>query len=270
MNFDFELILFYAVITSGLITLFDMVFLAKRRQRLYQVKSKKYPDLPELKYPLLVEYARSFFPILLAVFFLRSFLYEPFRIPSSSLEPTLLVGDFLLVNKFDYGIRVPVLHKKIFNVGTPQRGDIFVFRFPADPSIDFIKRVIGVPGDHLKYINKVLYINGQEVPQDLLDTTTRIDEQGNKQPVFLKNENLFGVTHQIYQNENQPSADFEDIVVPPGMYFAMGDNRDDSADSRYWGFVPDRNIVGKAVVIIGSWNTGHFGLRWHRFFQKIH
>jgi signal peptidase I len=269
MNFNFELILFWAVVITGLISLFDIIFLAPKRKRLYQEKSKRFPDLEELKPSEFFEYARSFFPILLAVFLLRSFLYEPFRIPSSSLEPTMLVGDFLLVNKFDYGIRLPVIHKTIFKTGTPQRGDIFVFRFPKNPSIDFIKRIVGVPGDHIKYIDKVLYINGQKISQEMKETTSRINEEGNVQPVYLLSEDLLGVKHDIYQNIDQGSQNFEDIVVPEGMYFAMGDNRDDSEDSRFWGFVPDKNIIGKAVVILGSWNSAHHDLRLGRFFKKI-
>jgi signal peptidase I len=260
MNFNFELILFYAVVICGAIALFDIVFLAKKRKR------SAHPD----KMPLLVEYARSFFPILLVVFLLRSFLYEPFRIPSGSLEPTLLVGDFVLVNKFDYGIRIPVIHDKIIKMHEPKRGDIFVFRYPPNPSVDFIKRVIGLPGDHIKYVNKVLSVNGQEIPQELLSTTTRIDEEGNKQPVYIKQEDFFGVKHSIYQNTNQESENFEDIVVPEGQYFAMGDNRDDSADSRFWGFVPEKNIVGKAVLVWMSWDSTDHTIRWKRLFKPIH
>lgn len=269
MNFNFELILFYATVISGLIALFDLVFLGKKRREAYQLSNKNVTNPPEMKYPLLIEYARSFFPILLIVFLLRSFLFEPFRIPSSSLEPTLLVGDFLLVNKFNYGLRLPVVHKEVFKINQPKRGDIFVFRFPANPSIDFIKRVIGLPGDHIKYIDKVLYVNGQKIPQEMLASVTRIDEQGITQPVLLKQEDLLGVKHDIYQNKNQSSENFDDIIVPEGMYFAMGDNRDDSADSRYWGFVPDKNIIGKAVLILGSWDSSKYRLRLSRSFQKI-
>jgi signal peptidase I len=218
---------------------------------------------------LLIEYSRSFFPILILVFLLRSFLYEPFRIPSSSLEPTMLVGDFLLVNKFDYGLRLPVAHKLIYKNHEPQRGDIFVFRFPKNPSIDFIKRVIGLPGDHISYIDKVLYINGKQIPQTLLKTTTRVDENGETKDVYLKSEDLLGRKHDIYQNVDQSSENFNDLIVPPGMYFAMGDNRDDSDDSRFWGYVPEANIVGKAVVILGSYNSTKHRLRADRFFKKI-
>ena len=146
MNFNFELILFYAVVISGAIALFDLIFLAKKRKQTH-VK----------KLPILIDYAYSFFPVLLLVFLLRSFLYEPFRIPSGSLKPTLEIGDFILVNKFDYGIRLPVTHQKLYAIGEPKRGDIIVFRFPLNPSIYFIKRVIGVPGDHIRYSDKILY-----------------------------------------------------------------------------------------------------------------
>src|SRR3990167_8105400 len=155
MDLNFELILFYAALITGLTCLYDIILLAPKRKRAGK----------EAKLSTIVEYSRSFFPILLIVFLLRSFLYEPFRIPSGSLEPTLLMGDFILVNKFDYGIRLPVIHKKIFNMGSPKHGDIIVFRWPPNPSVDFIKRVIGLPGDRISYINKVLYINGQKKPQ---------------------------------------------------------------------------------------------------------
>src|SRR6476620_3670982 len=156
MNFDFALILFYATLITGAVALFDHLFLAKRRIQK--------AGIAETKCPIVIDYARSFFPVLLIVFLLRSFLYEPFRIPSGSLEPTLLTGDFILVNKFDYGIRLPVIHKEIIKIGTPQRGDIMVFRWPPNPSFDFIKRVIGVPGDKISYVNKELTINGQKIP----------------------------------------------------------------------------------------------------------
>lgn len=270
MNFNFELILFYAVVISGLIALFDIIFFAKKRKLAYEAETKGLPNPPEMTYPVIIEYARSFFPILLIVFLLRSFLYEPFRIPSASLEPSLLTGDFVLVNKYDYGVRLPVVHEKLINNGQPQRGDIFVFRYPPNPSVDFIKRVIGVPGDHIKYVNKVLYINGKKMPQEMKETTTRIDEEGRKQDVVIKEEDLMGVKHAIYQNQNQTATDFDDIVVPEGMYFAMGDNRDDSADSRYWGFVPEKNILGKAVLVWMSWDSNDHKIRWNRLIKSIH
>jgi signal peptidase I len=270
MNFNFELILFYAVVVTGLIALYDRIFLAKKRKAAYQKATVGMSNPPEMKLPIIIDYAVSFFPVLIIVFLLRSFLYEPFRIPSSSLEPTLLVGDFIVVNKFDYGIRVPVVHKTLFKTGEPKRGDIMVFRWPPNPSVNFIKRIIGVPGDHIKYINKVLFINGQEIKLDAGLPSTRIDEQGNTIDVVKKQEDLLGVKHAIYQNTGVPPYDFNDIIVPEGMYFAMGDNRDDSADSRFWGFVPDKNIVGKAVMVWMSWDSLKHTVRWDRLVNKIH
>ena len=270
MHFNFELILFYTVVISGVIAVFDLLFLAKKRRLAYAVAVRGMAQPPVMKLPLLIEYAWSFFPILLLVFCLRSFLYEPFRIPSGSLEPTLQIGDFVLVNKFDYGVRLPVLHQKIASYEPLKRGDIFVFRFPPDPSVNFIKRVIGLPGDHIQYIDKTLYINGKKIPQTHVEDTRRIDEAGTDLKVEVKEEDLFGVKHKIYQNSEQRSEDFTDITVPEGMYFAMGDNRDDSQDSRYWGFVPDANIVGKAVLVWMSWDATDYKIRWQRLFTLIH
>lgn len=259
MNFNFELILFYLVIISGVIGLLDIVFLSKKRR-------KKGVD----KLPIISDYARSFFPVLLFVFLLRSFLYEPFRIPSGSLMPSLLIGDFILVNKFDYGIRMPLSHKTIYKIGHPQRGDIFVFKWPPNPSVLFIKRVIGVPGDHISYVNKVLTINGQVIPTVFDKNTTDTDEVGTTFDVVQKTENLLGIKHYIYEIADKSSLDYNDIVVPPGMYFAMGDNRDNSADSRYFGFVPEENIVGKAVVTWMSWDSMNHNIRWHRLGKLVH
>lgn len=247
MNFNFELILFYATVITGLIALFDIIFLAPARKRKYGTRSQK-------KLPVIIDYARSFFPVLLAVFLLRSFLFEPFRIPSGSLEPTLLVGDFILVNKYNYGVRLPVIHTKIMDNSAPSRGDIIVFRWPPNPSVDFIKRVIGIPGDRISYINKELTVNGQKVPQEFLQMTPAQGENGSEWQAQEKQEDLLGIKHKIFIDPAKSSRDFKDIVVPEGMYFVMGDNRDDSADSRYWGFVPDENIVGKAVVVWMSWD----------------
>lgn len=257
MNFDFELILFYLTIISGALALFDILFLAKKR------RAKKGVDT---KPPLLFEYARSFFPVFLIVFLLRSFLFEPFRIPSPSLEPTLLTGDFILVNKFNYGLRLPIISKKIVDNGEPKRGDILVFRWPADRSYDFIKRVIGLPGDTISYINKELIINGQKIPQENVPDKSVLD---NPWHATTKKEDLLGVKHDIYVVENKETRNFENIVVPPHMYFVMGDNRDESADSRYWGFVPEKNILGKAVRVLISWNKDTYRLRWSRFWEKV-
>lgn len=260
MDFNFELILFYALLVSGVVALIDIIFFARKRKK-------------EDRMPLIFDYARAFFPVLLIVFLLRSFLFEPFRIPTGSLKPTLLVGDFLLVNKFAYGIRLPVIHKKIYPVGDVKRGDIIVFRYPLDPSKDYIKRVIGLPGDHVSYVNKILYVNGKEAPQTFQQYVTEVDDDGDVAKVVQKQEDFFGVKHAIYQRPERLDENFKDVVVPPGMYFAMGDNRDDSADSRYWGFVPDQNIIGKASVILISWDSYADWLhkiRWQRMGSVIH
>jgi signal peptidase I len=270
MNFNFELILFYAVLISGVIALLDIIFWEKKRKVAFAEKNKNVQKPPEMKLPLIIDYARSFFPVLLLVFLLRSFLFEPFRIPSGSLEPTLLTGDFILVNKFNYGVRLPVLHKKIMSFNEPKRGDIIVFRWPPNPSVDFIKRVVGIPGDHISYIDKTLYINGNKIPQEFLREATDQDDSGDTWSVVEKQENLLGVKHSIFQNAHRPNDDMKDIVVPEGMYFAMGDNRDDSADSRYWGFVPEKNIVGKANVVWMSWNSPDHKIRWERIGKPIH
>lgn len=258
MNFNFELILFYATVISGVIALIDLIFFARKR------KAKK------TKMHIIVDYARSFFPILLVVFLVRSFIYEPFRIPSGSLKPTLEVGDFILVNKFDYGVRLPITHKKIVENSEPQRGDIIVFRWPPDPSVDFIKRVIGLPGDHISYINKVLYVNGKEMPQTYVKDAVDHDETGTTWNVVQKQEDLSGIKHNIYQIPDRSSEDFKDVVVPKDMYFVMGDNRDDSADSRFFGFMPEQNIIGKASIVWMSWNSDKYQPRWSRIGKQIH
>jgi len=226
------------------------------------------------KQPWWVEYSVSFFPVILIVFLLRSFLVEPFKIPSSSMVPTLLVGDFILVNKFTYGIRLPVVNKKVVEIGSPHRGDVMVFRYPEDPSLDYIKRVVGLPGDRLEYRNKRLTVNGTQVP------VRQIDDYLSKERMQFSRrylETLNGVEHEILLDEDAPAFVAPSrafpyagncnynmgglaCTVPPGHYFAMGDNRDNSSDSRVWGFVPDENIVGKAFFIWLNLNElGRFG-----------
>lgn len=257
MNFNFEVILFCALVISVIITLVDIFFLAPKRKK-----------TPSKKMPLIIDYARSFLPVLLIVFSVRSFAYEPFRIPSGSLKPTLLVGDFILVNKFDYGIRLPIIHKKIFSLNEPQRGDIVVFREPPTESRDLIKRVIGIPGDRVSYKDKVLYINGNKISQTFEKYDTDQDENVEPWQVVQKEENLFNVKHDIYQIPNKRNDDF-DVIVPEGKYFMMGDNRDDSADSRYWGFLPEENIIGKATHVWMSVDSIKHPVRWNRLGKKI-
>jgi len=251
MNFAFWLVLLSAI--TGIIYLVDVLFWAKKRK-------------PQQKPNFIIEHSRSFFPIFFAVLLLRSFLIEPFRIPSGSLEPTLLVGDFLAVNKFIYGLRLPVLDKEILPISHPKTGDIIVFRWPPSPSFDYIKRVIGVPGDTVSYHNKVLTINGVEAKQTFVRYTT---DESSGDAVAEYRENLKGVEHAIFKHADTPAADFE-VKVPPNSYFVMGDNRDDSADSRYWGFVDEEYIRGKAFIIWMSWDSKTYRIRWKRLMHMIH
>ena len=209
--------------------------------------------------PWYVEYAKSFFPVILLVFTLRSFLVEPFKIPSGSMMPTLLAGDYILVNKFTYGLRVPILNNTFFEINHPKRGDVFVFHFPPEPSIDYIKRVVGLPGDKIEYQDKHLIINGKKLDVTFEDTYEYEMQGANIISARRSKEQLGDVPHDILihdipnqYNDDAPGAKLlngESITVPPGHYFAMGDNRDNSSDSRVWGFVPEHNLVGKAFFI---------------------
>ncbi len=227
-----------------------------------------------LMQPWWLDWTAGLFPVILIVFLLRSFLFEPFKIPSGSMIPTLMVGDLILVNKFDYGIRLPVINQKILANKDPARGDVVVFRYPPDPRIDYIKRVVGLPGDEVAYLNKVLTINGQRV-----DTAPLPDyyDEDSRRYAQQSSEKLAGVEHRILTNLDRPAfvAGVQDFPnssacrysgegvtckVPAGHYFMMGDNRDNSVDSRYWGFVPDRNLVGRAFFIwMNFGNLGRFG-----------
>jgi signal peptidase I len=250
---NFALILVILSFVSGLIYLLDVLFWAKKR------KEGQNPGR-------IVDYSRSFFPVFLIVLLLRSFLIEPFRIPSGSLEPTLLVGDFVAVNKFAYGLRLPVIEKKIIPISNPKTGEIAVFRWPPEPSYDYIKRVIGIPGDKVSYHNKILTVNGKEAKQTFVEYT--MDESSGR-PVAKYKEDLNGVVHEIFVRADMPAVDFE-ITVPEGNYFMMGDNRDDSADSRFWGFVPDSYLRGKAFLVWMSWNGKTDNLRWSKIGRLIH
>lgn len=250
---NFALCLVVLSLISGVIYLLDVLFWAKKRR-------------PEQKPTRLIEYSRSFFPIFFIVLLLRSFLIEPFRIPSGSLEPTLLVGDFVAVNKFSYGLRLPVWEKKVLSIANPKTGEIAVFRWPPDPSYDYIKRVIGVPGDKVVYQNKILTINGHEMKQTFVEYTT--DESSGK-AVAKYRENLNGIEHYIFVRPDVPAVDFE-VEVPEGQYFMMGDNRDDSADSRFWGFVADNYLRGKAFLVWMSWNSNTDMIRWSKIGRLIH
>ncbi|BBA37515.1 signal peptidase I [Methylocaldum marinum] len=249
MDFDFSFFLVMATIVTGII--WGSYALLRRFQP------------AGAKEPVIVEYARSFFPIILIVLLLRSFLVEPFRIPSGSMMPTLLIGDFILVNKYAYGIRLPVLNTKIVDMGEPERGDIVVFRFPKDPTIDYIKRVIGVPGDRIAYFNKQLYVNGEAVKQTDIAEYQGVGQGNIMTGARLLSENLSGIQHDILIREGQPSVQGE-FAVPEGHYFVMGDNRDNSNDSRYWGTVPESHLVGKAFFIWMSFDWENGGVAFDR------
>jgi signal peptidase I len=281
---NFALLLFLATVVTGLYWLAERLYFLPQRQlaatRLEAQAARRHADLSAkgirqvdgdvvqarqrlLMQPWWLDWTAGLFPVILAVFVLRSFLFEPFKIPSGSMIPTLLVGDLILVNKFTYGVRLPVLNTKLTEGNVPRRGDVMVFRYPPKPSLDYIKRVVGVPGDEVAYLNKQLTINGQPVSRKPLPDF--FDEDAML--YFKQFEEVLGERrHRILNDDNRPAfipgvEDYqfkqncrysvEGVVckVPEGHFFMMGDNRDNSLDSRYWGFVPERNIVGKAFFI---------------------
>lgn len=278
---NFALILLVLTFFTGIIWCLDTFKFAKQRKLIAEselaafdarsqnlatderLQQRRDLEASLLKQPTWVEYTGSFFPVIALVFVLRSFLFEPFKIPSSSMLPTLFVGDLILVNKFTYGIRLPVINKKVISLGSPQRGDVMVFRFPVDPKTDYIKRVVGTPGDKVEYKNKRLTVNGEvfqyQQLNDFLDEeklsysrhlteTTKARKHNilndDYAPAFVRD----AMNFPGKENCNYTVEGFT-CTVPAGQYFMMGDNRDNSFDSRYWGFVPEENIVGKAFFI---------------------
>ncbi|MCK9538285.1 signal peptidase I [Dokdonella sp.] len=288
MDFDFALLLVVLTAVSGVIWLLDHLLLKPGRRRRAAAVAEMSALSPEerearmknaLREPIVVEYAHSFFPVLLLILLFRSFVAEPFKIPSGSMMPTLLVGDFILVNKFAYGLRLPVLNTKIVNIGEPERGDVFVFRYPGyrcqvdgrwvqsgNPCNqpfrkvareDYIKRVVGLPGDQITYRNKTLYINGVEVPQTPMGSYTGPSEPGRSMAgAEVLQEDLGDTEHRILEMPQVWIGHEGTWKVPDGHYFAMGDNRDNSADSRFWGFVPEQNLVGRAFLIWMNFDDG--------------
>jgi signal peptidase I len=247
MQFDFAAVLVILALVTGGIWLLDLVVLAPRRARQFETGGHARSgrlDEQATKQPWLVDVSRSFFPVILIVLLLRSFLVEPFRIPSGSMEPTLLPGDFILVNKFSYGLRLPVLNTEIVDLGEPKRGDVVVFRYPEDPSIAYIKRIVGLPGDHVAYRNKQLYIDGDPVELAQLSLMNGETPPGHEQWL----ETLGTASHRILIRAGNYGESWE-RRVPQGHYFTLGDNRDNSRDSRYWGFLPEENLIGKAFLI---------------------
>jgi signal peptidase I len=245
------------LLASGVILLFDVMY---NRRRNPTVRGER------LREHIIVSYARSFFPVIMIVLLVRSFLFEPFRIPSASMMPGLVDGDFIFVNKFSYGLRLPVLNTKFLSIGQPQRGDVIVFRLPSNPSIHYIKRLIGLPGDHVVVHDNEIIINGARV-------TTKLDGEYSGGHGFsgadLEVERIGDRDHLIMLARDRISKDYE-AVVPTGKYFFMGDNRNDSEDSRFAqvGFVPDRNLDGRAMLIWMNWQIPGWPI-WHRFGIKI-
>lgn len=249
----FALFMIVILIVTGFIWLFDILVLRKKRP----IGSDE---------PIIVEYAKSFFPVILVVFFVRSFIVEPFKIPSGSMMPTLLAGDFILVNKFTYGLRVPILNNTFFEMNHPKRGDVIVFHYPPEPSVDYIKRVIGLPGDKIKYQDKKLTINGESLTLQYAGDYEYLMSGLNVMTAKQYREQLGSIEHDILIHDvignydadtiGGKFANDEEIIVPVGHYLAMGDNRDNSSDSRVWGFVPEKNLVGKAFFIWMNFDQG--------------
>ena len=308
MNFNVEPYLVALMLISGLLAMLDLAYFSKKRKQRYQAALKEwvvFESVPQKtwrqtlllflmgrlehepkpigmsdgvshlalrKYKkifqpnIIIEYARSLFPVFLLVVFIRSFLFEPYIVPTGSLLPTVLPGDFLLVNKYVYGLRIPLTHYTFYHNSTPSRGDIVVFRYPPNPSISYVKRVIGVPGDTISYINKVLYINGVEMKQFAANAHTLSEES---EPMAEWREELGSVSHHILIEKSKASYDFKNLTVPQGYYFMMGDNRDNSLDSRFWGFVPEENLVGRATFIWLSKTPGEWQIRWSRIGRTL-
>lgn len=249
MDLDFPLILVTAVFITGGIWLLDILWLAPARTKALTTAGVQDDSVDEeVAEPAFVEYSKSFFPVLFIVLVLRSFLFEPFQIPSGSMLPTLQIGDFILVNKYSYGLRLPVLGTKVVPIADPERGDVMVFKFPDNNKINFIKRVVGLPGDRIRYQNKQIIVNGEPMVQKLVAQLP----PGNPRYQLLQ-EQLGEINHRIYKNIG-PTPQAREWVVPEGHYFVMGDNRDNSNDSRFWGFVADELVVGKAVLIWMHWD----------------
>ena len=262
---DYSLALVLAILLTGGIWFLDVLWRLFKRNVLVD----RHEVRPSSKRHWIIDYARAFFPVLLIVFLLRSFVIEPFRIPSGSMLPTLQIGDYILVNKYQYGIRIPVANDKFIEIGSPKFGDVMVFRYPQDESVNFIKRVIGLPGDTVHYIDKTLYINDQEVRQSDLEEYWINPKKGRKIQTALKQEEFADETHQILIDNKKTSRNLK-ITVPENTYFVMGDNRDYSNDSRYWGFVPEELIIGKAFFIWFSWDfSSGDGINWSRIAAAI-
>lgn len=252
-----------AMVTGGLWAL--DAFLLKQRRAVIE------PNSGLLSEPKWAHYARYFFPIFMTVLFLRVCLYEPYRIPSGSMKPTVFEGEFILVNKYRYGLRLPLTGTQVVPMSRPKRGDVMVFRYPPDTDMNFIKRVVGLPGDVIRYQDKVLYINDEPLSQTFISRELDKDTvSGQIWRVNQATEQIFESdrTHPIWIRSGQ-GFDMEEVTVPEGHYFTLGDNRDNSGDSRIWGFVPDQLIIGQAILVWMSWDTEKKRIRWSRIGEKI-
>lgn len=260
MNIDFSTVLVILTALTGGIWLLDALALAPRRARAAMVGGAGETPPTAIKLPWYVDLSKSFFPVILAVLILRSFVVEPFRIPSESMVPTLLKGDFILVNKFAYGLRLPVLNTKLIGNGEPARGDVVVFRYPLEPTVAYIKRVVGLPGDQLEYRGNQLVINGQPVSltpraDDSAESgyrqfTEQLGEVGHRVQMLANGRRGLAGLWSGLQLRREPDGTVAwTYQVPAGHYFVMGDNRDNSADSRFWGLLPEENLIGKAFFI---------------------
>ena len=279
MNIDFAAVLVALTGLTGGVWLLDSLVLAPRRAALVS-GAGKISSVAEIKLPWYVDLSKSFFPVILAVLVLRSFIVEPFRIPSESMVPTLLKGDFILVNKFTYGLRLPVLNAKMIGNNLPQRGDVVVFRYPPDPAVAYIKRVVGLPGDRVAYHGKQISINGQPaaltpLPNDpAMPGYQQFDEQlgETRHRIQILADGRWGLAG--FWSGLQPRRDPDgavgwDYQVPPGHYFMMGDNRDNSSDGRVWGPVPEENLIGKAFFIWMNWDCITFNGQCGRIGDSI-
>lgn len=279
VHFDFAVLLTILTVVTGIGWLIDTLWLARRRRGLIGGEDKP---------GWIIDFCRSFFPVIFVVLILRSFIAEPFRIPSESMLPTLIKGDFILVNKFTYGLRDPVFHHRFFGSKEPARGDVVVFRWPGDPSQDYIKRIVGVPGDKLAYRDKTLYVNGEAAKLEADGVYASAGDVSSPAVRYRMVEHLGDVNHHILVDPNRmadglcgptivggPNVNLrlcsgDEIVLPPGEYFGMGDNRDGSSDSRFWGTIPEKNLVGRAFFIWMSWDAQSKRPLFSRIFSSIH
>lgn len=276
MGIYFEWILFVITVATGIIYFIDQKWFYLKRIELARNEIPGFDQISKkdreefIKAPLLADYSRSLFMVFLIVFLIRSFLFEPYIVPSGSMLPTIQIDDFIIVNKFAYGIHVPLLGAKIIPISEPKVGDIAVFKDSVNPQISLIKTIVGVPGDRISYINKQLYINDQPVQQILMGTM--VEPSNSNIGSVMVNEYhsvIGGKEHDIYTSPAIPPQNFKDLVIPKGEYFAMGDNRDNSDDSRLWGFVPEDNLTGKAAMIIFSWDDATHSIRFNRIGEML-